>query len=212
MQVRRPREPCRGLRRPRAAAPRGPCRGFQGCRNCRMLRFIALAPPVRPPLDAMGTGIGDPAAHPRAGHLRGLDRAPAPRRNQRHQLGRAASRRPGRVVRVGVEVRGFEPPASSVRVRTRSPLCGAAFCRSIRTIRREVKAFSYAARRLAGCCGPLELWVATQIRQARQDHSTGGLDPHTLGHLGPGQLGGYCELSTSVCNAARLRRLRTVSG
>ena len=32
-----------------------------------MLRFIALAPPVRPPLDAMGTGIGDTAAHPRQG-------------------------------------------------------------------------------------------------------------------------------------------------
>jgi hypothetical protein len=28
-----------------------------------MLRFIALALPVRPPLDAMGTGIDDPAAH-----------------------------------------------------------------------------------------------------------------------------------------------------
>jgi transposase InsO family protein len=99
----------RGLRRPRAAAPRGPCRGFQGCRNCRMLRFIALAPPVRPPLDAMGTGIGDPAAHPRAGHLRKLDRAPAPRRNQRHQLGRAACRRPGRVVRVGAKGRDLNP-------------------------------------------------------------------------------------------------------
>jgi hypothetical protein len=56
------------------------------------------------------------------------------------------------------------------------------------------------ARRLAGCRGPFELWVATQIQQARQDHSTGGVDRHTLGHSG---------LDSLTTTAGFLRRCAT---
>jgi hypothetical protein len=58
----------------------------------------AEVPRVHHPMEG---SAGDPAVHSRVGHVRGVDRASAPRPEPAGQLGRAAGCRSGRVVRGG---------------------------------------------------------------------------------------------------------------